>query len=59
MFRNGIVEHLSRPGEKVTSFRLSEVEAGKLRYKATGMQVGRLGFQAWDGQQYSNTAHLR
>ena len=59
MFRAGYVEHLKRAGERVTSFRLGELEAGNLQYVEKGQQSNQVGFQAWDGEQYSNTVNLR
>lgn len=66
-FRGGYVEHSKRPGERVSSFKLSDVENNNLAYVdqgASGGGGGREGittvsFQAWDGEDYSQPYQLK
>ena len=58
-FRDGFVEHAKRLGERVTSFRISELESGELQYVHQGNLNNIIGFQAWDGEHYSNKVVLR
>ena len=61
------MEHSKRPGERVSSFKLSDVENNNLAYVdqgASGGTGGREGittvsFQAWDGEDYSQPYHLK
>ena len=63
-FRAGYVEHSARPGERVSSFKLSDVEQNKLAYvdQSGAVRLGggtTLGFQAWDGEDYSEPYEVK
>ena len=58
------MEHSARPGERVSSFKLSDVEQNKLAYvdqSGAARQGGgtTLGFQAWDGEDYSEPYEVK
>jgi hypothetical protein len=57
--RAGYVEHVKRAGERVTSFRLSDLTNGQMEYVQRGPLTSVLSLQAWDGEEYSNTVTLR
>ena len=60
LFRHGYIERLDRAGTKVTSFRLSELQSGNLFYiMENGISTATIGFQAWDGEQYSDLINIR
>ena len=59
MFRAGYVEHVKRAGERVTSFRLSDLASEQMQYVQRGPLTTSFSLQAWDGEEYSNTVTLR
>jgi hypothetical protein len=59
LFRAGYVEHVKRAGERVTSFRLSDLAGGEMQYVQRGPLTTSLSLQAWDGEEYSNSVTIR
>ena len=59
------MEHSKRPGERVSSFKLSDVENNNLAYVDQGASGGgregitTVSFQAWDGEDYSLPYQLK
>ena len=62
-FRAGYLEHSKRPGERVSSFKLSDMENNNLAFVHQGgvgaAGVASVGFQAWDGEDYSQPYDLK
>ena len=59
-FRAGYIEHSKRPGERVSSFKLSDMGNNNLAYvHQTGGGRGEVGFKAWDGEDYSQLYDLK
>ena len=56
--RAGYLEHSKRPGERVERFKLSELENNNMAYVHQSSALTTLGFQAWDGEDYSNVYDL-
>ena len=63
IFRAGYLEHSKRPGERVSSFKLSDLDNNNLAYvHQSGLPAGgvtSVGFQAWDGEDYSQPYDLK
>ena len=53
------MEHVKRAGERVTSFRLSDLTNGQMEYVQRGPLTSVLSLQAWDREEYSNAITLR
>ena len=59
-FRAGYIEHSKRPGERGSSFKLSDMGNNNLAYvHQTGGGGGEVGFKAWDGEDYSQLYDLK
>ena len=59
-FRAGYIEHSKRPGERVSSFKLSDMGNNNLAYvHQAGGERGEVGFKAWDGEDYSQLYDLK
>ena len=57
--RAGYVEHLAQPGEAVSSFKISDLENNKLAWVHQQGTVAGVSFRAWDGEDFSQTLHLK
>ena len=58
--RHGYIKRFDRSDAKVTSFRVSELQAEHLYYMMEkGVSAANVALQAWDGEQYSNTVNIR
>lgn len=55
----GFLETDDNPGQAVTSFPHSALEAGKINYAHTGVRNSRIVLRVSDGQKISNTVVLR
>lgn len=55
----GFLETEDNPGQAVTSFPHSSLEAGKIHYAHTGVRNSRIVLRVSDGQKISNTVVLR
>ena len=53
------MEQRARPGERVTRFKLSELENNNMAYVHQSSPLTTLGFQAWDGEDYSKVYDLK
>lgn len=57
--RAGYLEHSKRPGERVTSFKLGELLNNNMAYVHRGPLNTIIGFQAWDGEDYSSVYEIK
>ena len=57
--RAGYVELSAQPGEAVSSFKISDLENNKLAWVHQQGTVAGVGFRAWDGEDFSQTLHLK
>lgn len=55
----GFLETEDNPGQAITSFPHSDLEAGKINYAHTGVRNSRIVLRVSDGEKISNTVVLR